>query len=42
MKTMSNRTCRKGKDQSGRWIALGVGIAAGWAFLIGLYIGLVP
>jgi hypothetical protein len=38
---MKCRSSRKAKDVSGTWIALGFGIAAGWAFLIGLYVGLV-
>jgi hypothetical protein len=38
---MKCRSSRKAKDVSGTWIALGVGIAAGWALLIGLYVGLV-
>lgn len=38
--TMANRSCRKGQNPSGNRIAPGIGIAAGWAFLMGLSLGL--
>lgn len=36
---MAKQSRRKGKSELPGWIALVVGIAAGWAFLIGLYLG---
>ncbi len=36
---MRHSTCRLGAKGVRGWLAVGIGIAAGWAFLIGLYLG---
>jgi hypothetical protein len=36
---VKNPACRPNRTRLRAWIAVGTGIAAGWAFLIGLYLG---
>lgn len=37
---MKDHECKPGRHGRSAWLAVGLGIAAGWAFLIGLYLGL--
>lgn len=37
---MTDTHCQPRRSATARWLALGTGMAAGFAFLIGLYLGI--